>query len=155
MCLQWCHVRDILIDNDLPCALWCPEAIRLAHAGDACETCRHRRGALCRLTQERLPLARTCCHWNAERRAFEFVVLRMGLNVPPELAAAHHVKSTRRIFEMVDTAPDLPPEAPEDGILLSAADLSVPLVYGVCAACWEEALTGESDLWCRLCRESV
>ncbi len=155
MCLQWCHVRDVLIDNDLPCALLCPDAIRLAHTGDTCDTCRHYQNGLCALTRERPPLARTCCHWNAAPAAFDYVVLRLGVNVPPELAAAHGVQTTRDIFDVVDSAPELPPETPADGFYLDARNLVVPLVYGVCADCWEQALTGRPDMWCALCLEKV
>ena len=155
MCLQWCHVRDLLIDNDLPCQTLCPDEIRLAHAADTCPTCRHYRDRFCVLTRERVPLARTCCHWNAEPRRFDYVTLRMGVNIPPELLAVYDARTIREIFERVDTAPDLPPDTPADGLLLDARHLSVPLVYGVCAACWEQALTGQPDMWCALCMEKA
>lgn len=153
MCLQWCHVRDCLIDNDIPCERLCPAEIRLARAGNTCATCRHRRGEICCLTQEHLPSQRWCCHHNAEVRKFEKVLLRTGQNVPWELLAAHGVASVRDLFGQVESAPELPPEAPADGIWLEAEALSVPLVYGVCAACWEAALTGEEDEGCTVTKE--
>ena len=152
MCLQWCHVRNALIDNDLPCEMLCPESIRLAHAAETCETCIHYVAGLCALTKERIPQSRTCCHWNADPMFFDVVVLHLGVNVPSELMAAYGANSIREIFDQVDTAPDLPPDAPADGIVLNARDLTLPLVYGVCADCWEQAITGQSDLWCGLCR---
>jgi len=107
MCLQWCHVRDILIDNDLDCKLWCP------------------------------------------LRGLEKVALRLGESVPPALLQAHGIRSLGELFLVVDNAPDLPPGSPADGIELDGRYLSVPLVYGVRARCWEKALYGDDPFgWC-------
>lgn len=149
MCLQWCHVRDCLIDNDIPCERICPEEIRLAQAGNTCSTCAHCRGDTCSLTHEHLPRKRWCCHHNVELKPFDFVVLRAGENVPRELLAIHGVETVRDLFGQVESAPDLPEDAPTDGVVMAAKELSVPLVYGVCSACWEEALTGVEDEWCK------
>jgi len=147
MCLQWCHVRSQLIDNDLSCALWCADDIRLAHAAETCDTCRHYHAGVCALTRERVPLARTCCHHNAEPQR-GMVILRLGENVPLELARAHGAASVRQIFDRVDSAPDMS-GAPEDGIEWRIEEMSVPLVYGVRASCcWDTALTGRKSIWC-------
>jgi hypothetical protein len=146
MCLQWCHVRQVVIDNDLPCTLQCPAAIRTAHQADTCDTCRHKQGDdLCALTHESLPAARTCCHWNVQPNLPERIELRFE-DIAPELRAAYRAQSLADIFNMVDSAPDL-----QDGAMTFETDasfLSVPLVYGVCAACWLSALTGQPDQWC-------
>lgn len=86
-------------------------------------------------------------------RKFEKVLLHAGQNVPWELLAAYGVASVRELFGQVESAPELPPEAAADGIWLEAEALSVPLVYGVCAACWASALTGEEDEGCTATKE--
>lgn len=154
MCLQWCHVRDLLIDNDIPCRRICPDEIRLAQEGQSCKTCVHRRENLCILTKERLPHKGVCCHHNATIRQFESVTLRAGENVPWELLEAHGVDTVHELFDRVDSAPELPVGSLEDGVVLEAQDLSVPLVYGVCSSCWEEALTGMPDVWCKAAEEA-
>lgn len=153
MCSQWCHVRNCLIDNDILCDRIYPEEIRPAQAGNTCATCRHCRGEICCLTQERLPSKRWCCHHNAEVRKFEKVLLRAGQNVPWELLASHEVASVRDLFGQVESAPDLSPEVPAYGMWLEVEELSIPLVYRVCAACWEAALTGEEDEGCTTMKE--
>lgn len=142
MCLQWCHVRSVLIDNDIPCVQLCPDAIRLAHVDKSCGTCRHYLPGevdLCELAQEITPLSETCCHWNAEKQS-GLRVLTLGDTVPEALAAAHGVESTAQIFEMVDTAPELDADTPEEGIVMQIEEMSVPLVYGVIALEWDAAL---------------
>jgi hypothetical protein len=142
MCLQWCHVRRLLVDNDIPCALLCPDAIRLAQVEQHCRRCMHYQPAeigLCLLTHEIIPLAGNCCHWNAAIEGGE-VLLFLGENVPEALAAAHGVETTTQIFEMVESAPELPEDRPEEGLPMQIEELAVPLVYGVVAADWDRAL---------------
>jgi len=130
----------------LSCALWCADDIRLAHAAETCDTCRHYHAGVCALTRERVPLARTCCHHNAEPQRGT-VILRLGENVPLDLARAHGAASVRQIFDRVDSAPDMS-GAPEDEIEWRIEEMSVPLVYGVRASCWDTALTGRKSIWC-------
>ena len=143
MCLQWCHVRSVLVDNDIPCDRLCPDEIRLAQQDKHCRDCIHHEPGeeigLCRLTHEITPLAETCCHWNAAIERGE-VLLVLGENVPPALAQAHGVESTAQIFEMVDTAPELAADRPEEGIPMRIEDMAVPLVYGVVSMDWDAAL---------------
>ena len=142
MCLQWCHVRGVLVDNDIPCVQLCPDTIRLAHLNKSCQMCRHYLHGevdLCELTQEITPLTETCCHWNAQKQSGPRV-LTLGDTVPEALAAAHGVESTAQIFEMVDTAPELDDDTPEEGIVMQIEEMSVPLVYGVIALEWDAAL---------------
>jgi hypothetical protein len=143
MCLQWCHVRSILVDNDIPCSMLCPDTIRLAQAEKNCRSCTHCQPGdgcdLCLLTHEITPLAENCCHWNAAIEGGE-VLLVLGKTVSKALAKAHGVESTAQIFEMVDTAPELEENAPEEGIPIRIEELSVPLVYGLIASAWDEAL---------------
>ena len=120
MCLQWCHVRGLLVDNDIPCVQLCPDETRLAHERKNCRGCRHYLPSeigICLLTHEIIPLAETCCHWNAEIQSGE-VVLVLGETVPKALAQAHGVESTHQIFDMVDTAPELDSGIPQEGILM-------------------------------------
>jgi len=153
MCTQWCHVRDCLIDNDIPCDRIYLEEIRPAQTGNTCATCRHCRGEICSLTPERLLYKRWCCNHNVAVRKFKKVLLRSGQNVPRELLAVHGVESVRDLFGQVESAPDLSPEAPADGMWLEAGELSIPLVYWVCAACLEAAFTGEEDEGCTTIKE--
>ena len=143
MCLQWCHVRSLLVDNDIPCSMLCPDTIRLAQTEKSCRSCTHCQPNddcdICLLTHEITPLAENCCHWNAAIESGE-VLLVLGKNVPLELAKAHGVESTSQIFEMVDTAPELEENAPEEGIPMYIEEMSVPLVYGAIASDWDEAL---------------
>jgi len=143
MCLQWCHVRSLLVDNDIPCELLCPTEIRLAQEDKSCRTCSHYQPAgevdLCLLTHEITPLAENCCHRNAAIEGGE-VLLVLGKTVPEALAKAHGVESTAQIFEMVETAPELEENTPEEGISIRIEELSVPLVYGLIATAWDEAL---------------
>jgi hypothetical protein len=150
MCLQWCHVRNFLIDNDLPCELWCPEAIRLARQGECCQDCIHyhpfRTRSLrgqCALTSEMIPLTESCCHRNAVLHVQESVVLRLGKTVPVELLRAHGISNLRELFWAIESAPDLSADAHTDGIEVSMEALSIPLIYGVSALDWEQALYGE------------
>ncbi len=141
MCLQWCHVRSMLIDNDIPCTQYCPDVIRLAQQEKGCPQCRHYEPAdvgLCLLTHEITPLVETCCHWNATLQQGT-VTLVLGENVPLALAKAHGVESTAQIFEMVDSAPELAANAPQEGIVVQIEELAVPLVYGLVSVDWDAA----------------
>ena len=142
MCLQWCHVRGLLVDNDIPCTRLCPDAIRLAQREKSCRSCTHFQSGevgLCLLTHEITPLTENCCHWNATIQSGE-VQLALGKTVPSTLAQAHGVESTRQIFEMVDTAPELEENTPPEGISMHIEEMAVPLVYGLRAADWDAAL---------------
>jgi len=144
MCLQWCRVRGILVDNDIPCSQLCPDEIRLQHEDKNCQNCRHyfREGeevGVCLLTHEIIPLAETCCHWNANQQSGE-VILVLGETVPLALAQAHGVETTRQIFEMVDTAPELEEDTPNEGIHMRIEEMAIPLVYGVVSMDWDSAL---------------
>lgn len=115
MCLQWCHVQRWLIDNDLECT-GCERGAASDLPGEwRCADCLHLRqpaGAApsCALTRARLPLLGRCCHWRAEP-----------------------VQETARL------APWLVPEARDLG-MLRPGDLNIPLVYGVPAGAWAEAI---------------
>ncbi len=147
MCLQWCHVRGVLVDNDIACEKLCPPDIRLAQREKRCTDCRHHEAGqigLCLLTNEITPLAETCCHWNAPLWSGA-VRLVLGETVPVALAAAHGVESTAQIFEMVDTAPELAADTPEEGIVMEIEAMAVPLVYGVVSLDWDAALYPSLD----------
>jgi hypothetical protein len=159
MCMQWCHVRNILIDNDLSCTLWCPDEIRLAYQHAGCQDCKHYqpfrardlRGT-CALTHEMVPLSQTCCHYNVTVNTQTTVTLHLGTTVLPELLQAHEIATVRDLFWVIESAPDLLPEIPADPIPIRMSLLMLPLVYGVSALCWEKALYGV-DEW-DLCPEA-
>ena len=142
MCLQWCHVRGVLVDNDIPCTQLCPDEIRLAQAERRCPDCQHYEPGevgLCLLTHEITPLAESCCHWNVQPQRGQ-VILTLRETVPVALAAAHGVESTAQIFEMVETAPELDEDAPQEGLEMQIEAMAVPLVYGIVSIDWDVAL---------------
>lgn len=111
MCLQWCHVRRWLINNDQLCEGCELQRVAELPAAWSCASCTHRvmrsdEADRCGLTGAGLPLAGRCCHWC------------VPLSTP---------------------APAEPQGAPWLGACNHDA-MSVPLVYGVPAAGWEEAL---------------
>lgn len=116
MCLQWCHVQRWLINNDLECTGCDRGAANDLPAEWSCADCRHLlrpAGALphCALSHAPLPLLRRCCHWQAEP-AFE----ETG-RLAPWLAGAARERYAAAL-----------------------GDLSIPLVYGVPAGAWAEAI---------------
>ena len=142
MCLQWCHVRGLLVDNDIPCEQLCPDAIRLARQEENCRNCTHYQAgeiSLCLLTHEITPLAESCCHWNVAIQSGE-VLLVLGETVPRALAQAHGVENTCQIFEMVETAPELEENTLSEGIPMLIEEMAVPLIYGVLSTDWDAAL---------------
>ncbi len=140
MCLQWCHVRSWLIDNDLPC-MECDhgEADRLPVAW-TCVSCTHviardGQAGMCNLTRETLPLAGRCCHWCAELTPAVSLALSTD-QLAPWLAEAGEV------VEVFAASPSAPPIAFDAAgrVVVAIDDLSVPLVYGVPALDWDAAL---------------
>lgn len=140
MCLQWCHVRGWLIDNDLACT-GCPLGA-LAPSAPPCSSCVHHQvdeaGAeICALTHTTLPHRRSCCHHNAPPTAETHIPLdllpiapwvtsRWG-DDPAALLATHH------------SAPGVAFDDAERPAL-ALADLATPLLYGVPAAQWPSAV---------------
>lgn len=114
MCLQWCHVRRWLINNDMECS-GCDRGVASElPRGWSCTKCRHMQqptGAppICALTKARLPWLGRCCHWQAE----------------PTLAATGALAPWLEGRRLGLTQPDR---------------LSIPLVYGVPAGAWADAI---------------
>ena len=107
MCLQLCHVTHQIINNDLPCD-HCQA--RFAHAAQTCQTCAHRvpragKSPLCVMTHQRLPKARTCCHWNVARHADSILVIDEN-NIAPGVLAAANARTVAELFDRSDTAPE-------------------------------------------------
>jgi len=143
MCLQLCHVTNQIINNDLPCE-HCAPAVRYAHAQLSCVSCVHyteRPGKppLCAMTRQRLPKARTCCHWNVARCA-EAILIIGEKDIAPDVLAAANARTVAELFDRSDTAPTY--ERHGRNIVVSLEDLSVPEVYGVPSDEWTEALEG-------------
>lgn len=119
MCLQWCHVRRWLINNDLECS-GCERGVASDLPAEwSCAGCQHLlqpAGAesCCALTGAQLPLAGRCCHWRAE------LVLEASSALAPWLAGAGR---------------DLSAGKP--------GHLSIPLVYGVPAGAWADAFASD------------
>ena len=140
MCLQWCHVRGWLIDNDLTC-VGCPLGV-LAPSAPPCETCAHHQvdagGAeVCALTHAALPHRRSCCQHNAAPAAETHIPLELIPIAPwvtarwgddPEVLLATHHSAPGVAFD------------DEERPALVLADLATPLVYGIPAAQWPAAV---------------
>ena len=134
MCLQWCHVRKIIVHNDHPC-FHCPTAIRLANADKDCSTCAHFCGQTCALTRMSIPIDRTCCHHNVETTRIETLELTED-NVHPKQLIFHGVKDLEGLFWLVESAPE--PKVIRPGVIqVQMEDLAVPFVYGIPAGEWK------------------
>lgn len=64
MCITYCHRRNILYWDHEDCHPAQCELVRGPHR--RCADCRHRREAICRLTNASLPESKGCCHYNVE-----------------------------------------------------------------------------------------
>lgn len=142
MCLQWCHVTQQLIDNDIPCS-HC--ALRVVSETHTCATCTHARGTICSLTRSELPLVRRCCHWNATlQRGLRMVDI---FDLAPGLLVRYGVDTVTELFAASDTAPDV--GIGQGFVLVFLNELALPEVYGIPADEWDVAL-GRPDfsaLW--------
>ncbi|HRJ58939.1 MAG TPA: hypothetical protein PLV64_21825 [Anaerolineales bacterium] len=127
MCLQWCHVRSQIINNDHPC-FHCPGAIRYAREQEDCSTCRHFAGRTCALTKAPIPDRRTCCHHNSEITRLEVLDLTAD-NIHPMQLIFHDVPDLEALFWLVESAPE--PQVVRPGVVrVRMEDLALPLVYG-------------------------
>jgi hypothetical protein len=143
MCLQWCHNRRLLIDNDLPCSDCTRFPAFLLPQEERCQSCQHRREqdgkpAFCSLSQMPLPKAGRCCHWNVEVDTRSEITLTTA-DVASDLLAIWDVDSVAELFARSETAPDYEQEGSES-VRVNLDDLALPFVYGVPAAHWEAAL---------------
>ena len=141
MCVQWCHRRQFVIDNDWPCD--CPEPIGV------CAGCCHRRESVaetdvsaasdpwCALTQQPLPLAGGCCHANVAVALPEVLPLAT-LPVAPWVLTAWDVMDGAALIAIHPNAIPITEHAGAAGI--ATADLATPMVYGVAAEAWMDAL---------------
>jgi|GEM_PF-1087044 hypothetical protein len=145
MCLQWCHVRRLIIDNDLPCSGCTRFPAFLLPDNESCERCQHRREqddkpAFCSLSQMPLPKAGRCCHWNAEVDTRSEIMLTTA-DVAPDVLTIWGVDTVAKLFARSETAPDYEPED-NNSVRINLDDLALPFVYGVPAAQWDDALDG-------------
>ena len=143
MCLQLCHVTNQIINNDLPCE-HCVPAVRYAHIAQTCRSCAHyteRPGKppLCAMTRQRLPKARTCCHWNVARHAEKILVIGEN-DIASGVLVAANARTVAELFDRSDTAPEY--QRRGRNIAVPLEDMSVPEVYGVPSDEWTEALEG-------------
>jgi len=58
---------------------------------------------------------------------------------------AHGANNVAELFAAVESAPELSPESPVDDIYMDTRLLSTPLVYGVPASEWDNALKGNYE----------
>ena len=139
MCLQWCYVRTMVIDNDVPC--WeCP-----AYGGPPpgpCATCTHRHpgahGDVCGLTRMPLPTAGGCCHYNAIVTEAPEAVPLDAVAVAPWLLAGNPAAPPAAFLADHPSAPAL--EWRDGRAWLRLDELAVPVVYGVTADAWDDAV---------------
>jgi hypothetical protein len=136
MCLTLCHRRGIVYNNHT-CDVCRECSHRLGGAG-RCGDCRHYAGDdVCDLTKARVPRWRRCCHWNVERderivrgdSATESPVIPLDAVDPLLLERAYRGDATLFAEEW-----GMDPEG------IPAAEIAVPLVYGVESAEWAEAM---------------
>lgn len=144
MCLQWCHVQSWLIDNDLVCIDCDRHNPATLPAWVRCATCTHQRTPddqppHCALTHEGLPIAGGCCHWNVS------IATETSLALGPGDLAPWLGSDVLAVFAASPSAPDVVTD--ERGyVTIARDDLSVPLVYGVPADEWADALGWSRDL---------
>lgn len=133
MCLQWCHVRKLIVHNDHPC-FHCPTAIRLAKTDEDCSTCAHYRGQTCAMTGMEIPKQRSCCHHDVETTQLETLELTAD-NIHPMQLLFHDVQDLEGLFWLVESAPE--PKVIRPGVIqVQMEDLAVPFVYGIPASEW-------------------
>jgi hypothetical protein len=145
MCLQWCHVRRLLIDNDLPCSGCSRFPAFLLLQEEGCESCQHWREqdgkpAFCSLSQMPLPKIGRCCHWQVEADTRSEITLTTA-DVAPDVLTIWGVDTVAELFERSETAPDYE-TSDTDHVSVNLDDLALPFVYGVPAAQWDDALDG-------------
>lgn len=152
MCLQLCHVRQIILDNDLSCSPHCPPIYREAHSEDSCVMCAHRvdrkiegKGALCNLTRLPLPKAQRCCHWNATILTDEKMIVTPD-TLAPGLMRAHRVQSVSELFGVVENTAETFVVRDQNSVEVMVRDLALPDQYGVPDYEWERALSTTSRL---------
>ena len=134
MCLQWCHVRSLIVHNDHAC-LHCERSFRLAKQAEDCSTCAHYAGENCGLTKTAIPAARTCCHHNAILLNVDILELTTEKNILPMQLIQYQVGSLKELFWLVESAPE-PLELPNDVLQVRMADLALPMVYGIPSQEW-------------------
>lgn len=144
MCLQWCHVREWLINNDEPCT-FCERSKDWPHGDEACYTCRHMRTtsgqpAWCALSSMPLPKRRTCCHWNVDIVTGGVRTLTEQ-DMSPGLLAASGASSVHELFLDFDSSPET--NNTERGAVVNVGNLAIPDVYGTPSYDWFDAFDEE------------
>ncbi len=141
MCLQWCHVRRILIDNDVACAGFCELAQSLPEDW-SCVTCRHHvaregRRSLCGLTHLGLPRQGACCHYSVELMPDDLPWWVGREHLAPTVLPRTANRTPAEAFAQSETAPEVEHDA--DGrVRVRLKDLAVPDVYGLPSGTWPE-----------------
>lgn len=143
MCLQWCHVQSWLIDNDLVCIGCDRHDPATLPSWVRCATCSHQltpdgQSPQCGLTREALPILGGCCHWNATLIVPSHLSLSSG-DLAPWLG-----NDVLAVFAASPSAP-LTLSAEDGCMSIVLSDLAVPLVYGVPAEEWGDALGWSAD----------
>lgn len=143
MCLQWCHVRGLVIDNDLPCTGCTRFPAHSLPVQEHCSTCIHMKQengaqALCALSRMPLPKIGRCCHYNVVEDDRRTVQLSTA-HVAPEVLQIWDVADVAELFAQSASAPDY---AVVEGLIhVDLWDLALPFVYGVPAPFWGAALS--------------
>jgi hypothetical protein len=129
MCLTLCHVRRVLYDSDTDevcgvCIHNQPDPSR------SCDTCRHRRGGRCGLTQAPRPAGGWCCHCNA-------VPLLGTLDVGEDtVRGAVRFYGLGRLLMLYDV--DWERTDGDATYSVAIASLALPLTYGIPTVHWAE-----------------
>lgn len=139
MCLQWCHVRRLVIDNDVSCAGFCALG-RALPADWSCATCRHHvvregRGGLCGLTHLDRPRQGACCHYAVELTSADDRMWLGREHLAPTVRTRPMSRTAAEAFELSETAPEVERDA-AGRVRVRLKDLAVPDVYGLPSREW-------------------
>ena len=143
MCLQWCHVRQLVIDNDVSCAGFCALG-RALPADWSCATCRHhvvregREGegrGLCGLTHLDRPRQGACCHYSVELTPDDRPMCVGREHLAPTVLPRLAGRTAAEAFAQSETAPDVERDV-AGRVRVRLADLAVPEVYGLPSGAW-------------------
>lgn len=122
MCLAYCHVRALLFDTDTDeiCVV-CPHNYP---EGRGCQSCYHRQGVICDLTEAPLPVRRWCCHCNQSATTTRIEIRQVVL------WGAWQTWGINRVLDWYGVA--------HEGEDIVIADLNRPLTYGIPVKHWTE-----------------
>jgi len=132
MCLTLCHQHRILYDSDVQDAcLGCPYNEQRGE----CETCDHRAGDVCALTQSPLPKKGWCCHFNADLHTAPTIRV-----IRDEFWGEIAQRTPEDNFRIWETQY----EKNGDEYVVVVESLTLPVTYGVPTTHWADSVLDEA-----------